>query len=255
MGKIYIEVERVYLPTHFLTGFPEIYYHHVIYIIVLFIECSMAIDIALLVDGSGSINRHGKSNFARMIAFLRSLVNAFKVSRRHTRVGLAIYNTRTYVRLRFNRGSSRYNALRAVGNLRLPGGGTRTGQALYQARRAFFPGRASKNRKRVLVLLTDGISQDSVKGHGRNLRYAGVEVFTVAVGRNYRQSQLQQIASDGSHIIKVSFKLLPTKLAGLQRRICRVVPSKCNAIMYALYYFMLLLYRTICSPRYIVKGN
>lgn len=186
----------------------------------------MRIDLVLLVDGSGSINRTGKSNFSRIVAFLRSLLNVFKISRRHTRVGLALYNTRTYILLRFKRGSSRINAQRVINNLRFPGGGTRTGQALQQARRVFFPGVSPRGVKRVCVLLTDGISQDSVKGHGRNLRYAGVEVFTIAIGRKYRQSQLQQIASDGSHIIKVSFLSLRNILPGLKRRICKVVPSK-----------------------------
>lgn len=157
---------------------------------------------------------------------MKALVNFFKISRRHTRVGLALYNTRTYVVLRLKRGSSTYNVKKAVNHLRLPGGGTRTGQALNNVHRNFFPGRSTRRRKRVLLLVTDGISQDNVQGPGKRLRYAGVEVFTVALGRHYRKTQLKQIASDGSHIIKVPFSLLSTVLVNLKRRICTKAPRK-----------------------------
>jgi hypothetical protein len=78
----------------------------------------------------------------------------------------------------------------------------------------------------VLILLTDGISQDRVKGPGRHLRNAGVEVFTIAAGNSYRKRQLRQIASDGSHVIKVSFGLLPTLMIAMKGRICMITPSK-----------------------------
>lgn len=201
----------------------------IIYIYIfflLFLECTLPIDLGLLVDGSGSIVRRGKQNFGRLINFIRSLVSFFKISSRHTRVGMVIYGSRPYKIFRLNRYRSRRSLWRAIGRVRYPGGGTKTGKALRYTLRNLFRGRTPKSRKRVLVLLTDGVSQDSVKGPALRLKKAGVEVFTIAVGKSYRKQQLRQIASDGSHIIKVSFSSLPTLMVGLKTRICMIRPSK-----------------------------
>ncbi|EDO50080.1 predicted protein, partial [Nematostella vectensis] len=141
--------------------------------------CNRPIDLGLLVDGSGSIVLHGKDNFGRLIEFVQSLVSFFRISRRHTRVGMILYSTRSYPIFRLNQYTSKRAIMGKIRNVRYPAGGTRTGQALRYARRYFFSGRKPKGRKRVLILLTDGISQDSVKGPALQLRNAGAEVFTI----------------------------------------------------------------------------
>lgn len=90
----------------------------------------------------------------------------------------------------------------------------------------FHRGRAASGRKRVAVVLTDGISQDSVRRPARRLRATGCEVFVLGIGRGYRKSQLRQIATDGSHVFTVSFKSLGQVIQQIKTKACQRIPSK-----------------------------
>ena len=87
-------------------------------------------------------------------------------------------------------------------------------------------GRAASGRKRVAVVLTDGISQDSVKRPARRLRATGCQVFVLGIGRGYRKSQLRQIATDSSHVFTVSFRSLGQVIRQIKTKACQRIPSK-----------------------------
>lgn len=98
-------------------------------------------------------------------------------------------------------------------------------------KRVNFPisrGRAARGRKRVAVVLTDGVSQDSVSAPARRLRATGCEVFALGIGRGYRISQLRQIATDSSHVFTVSFKSLGQVINRIKTKACQRIPSKLN---------------------------
>lgn len=89
-----------------------------------------------------------------------------------------------------------------------------------------FRGRVVRGRKRVAVVLTDGVSQDSVSAPARRLRATGCEVFALGIGRGYRISQLRQIATDSSHVFTVSFKSLGQVIKQIKTKACQRMPSK-----------------------------
>lgn len=65
--------------------------------------CSAKIDLALLIDGSSSVERYGVGNFRRIIDFVRGLTMGFAISRRNTRVSLIVYGTRPKTIFNFRR--------------------------------------------------------------------------------------------------------------------------------------------------------
>ena len=103
------------------------------------IVCRLRVDLAFLVDGSGSIENQGKGNFMRVLDFVKTLISFFPISARQTRVGMVLFSTRPYPIFRFNRYYSKTSLIKAVDRVRYPYGGTRLGRALrYVSRYAIF---------------------------------------------------------------------------------------------------------------------
>ena len=96
----------------------------------------------------------GISNFKRCLQFIKNLVRTFIISRRYTRVGAVLYNTRAYKMFGFNRYSSKNQVLRAVSLIQYPKGGTKTGRALNYAYRYLF----RRSRRRKVSILGLGIT-------------------------------------------------------------------------------------------------
>lgn len=153
----------------------------------------------------------------------------FPISRRETHVGVVLYTRRAIPIFNFNRYYTRALILRAIDNLRYPRGGTYIGKALSYARRYLYRGTLASGRKRVLVVLTDGVSQDSVSAPAHRLRASGCEIFVLGIGRGYRKSQLRQIATDSSHVFTVSFRSLGKVIQNIKTKACQKplpTPSK-----------------------------
>lgn len=65
--------------------------------------CNAKIDLAILIDGSSSVERYGVGNFRRIIDFVRGLTMGFAISRTNTRVSLTVYGTRPRMIFNFRR--------------------------------------------------------------------------------------------------------------------------------------------------------
>ena len=59
-------------------------------------------------------------------------------------------------------------------------------------------------------VITDGKSKDDVKGPSQELRDSGVTVFSVGIGNNYDNQELQEMATDpdSQHVFKADFNAL-----------------------------------------------
>jgi len=84
-----------------------------------------------------------------------------------------------------------------------------------------------RGRKPVLIVITDGISQDNVVVSANSLKRKGIEVFSLGFGHKFRRLQLQQIASSPSHVMTAGFRKLSAVLAALKHKACMpFVPRK-----------------------------
>lgn len=183
--------------------------------------CSLPVDLGFLVDGSGSIEYQGKGNFVRMLNFIKSVVSFFQVSRGKSRVGFVLFSSRPIPIFGLKRYSSKAQLLRAIERVRYPRGGTKIGKALDFARTYLFRGRPFRGRKRVLVLLTDGMSQDRVGPAASRIKATGVEVFAIGLGKKFKRRQLLQLATDQNHVLTVSFGTLMTLILKLKNQVCQ----------------------------------
>ena len=188
---------------------------------IFVLVCNIPVDLGFLVDGSGSIEYQGKGNFARMLNFIKSIVSFFQVSQGNSRIGFVLFSSRAIPIFGFKRYSSKAKILRAIGRIRYPRGGTRIGKALDFTRSYLFKGRSVRGRKRVLVLMTDGVSQDRVGPAASRMKATGVEVFAIGLGRKFKRRQLQQMATDQNHVLTVSFSALMTSILKLKNQVCQ----------------------------------
>lgn len=181
--------------------------------------CLAKIDMTFLIDGSGSIEAYGKGNFKRCLDFVKRMVVSFKISQRLTRVGVVLFSHRPRLIFSFSTYTIARDILKAIDRIRYPRGGTKTGMAMYYAQRTLFR-RKHRHRKQVMIVMTDGRSQDRVSGAARALKKQGVVLFAVGIGKRYNINQLIHIASSRRHVFTAGFRNLPSIVRIIKTKAC-----------------------------------
>uniref|UniRef100_A0A8C6U6J4 Collagen, type VI, alpha 3 n=1 Tax=Neogobius melanostomus TaxID=47308 RepID=A0A8C6U6J4_9GOBI len=146
-------------------------------------------DVYFLVDTSWSM---GEQNFEHVRNFLISAIRALhQVGGDKFRFALVQYNSRPKTEFKLNTYPSPQGALSHIRAMSYDGGGTRTGFGLD-----FLI--------RMVVVLTDGRSQDDVTEPAHALHLAEVEVFAVGV-QDALDSELRDLASKpyNTHVFSV----------------------------------------------------
>lgn len=184
-----------------------------------FAVCRAKLDVAFVIDGSGSIEHYGKGNFKRCLNFVKRLVVSFKISRRFTRVAVVLFSFRPRLIFRFSTYSRERDILRAIDKIRYPRGGTKTGLAMSYAQRLLFRRRRG-SRKSVMIVMTDGRSQDRVSGAASALKRERVNIFAIGIGKRYNIKQLIQIASSRRHVYTAGFRNLPSIVRVIKTKAC-----------------------------------
>ena len=103
---------------------------------------------------------------------------------------------------------------------RYPRGGTKIGRAMDHARRFLF--NRSRGRKKVLIVMTDGRSQDRVRAPAQRLKRQGVKIFALGIGRKFNRGQLYQIASSRRYVFTARFKHMGNVIRVIKKTTCRV---------------------------------
>ena len=185
-----------------------------------FSVCKAKVDIGFLVDASGSIEMYGRGNYQRVKDFLKEVAGSFVISRRGTHVGVVVFATRPQPVFQFNTYYTRREVMNAVQKIPYINGGTRIGLAIRRATRYLFKPHPHPGRKKVLVVLTDGISYDDVIVPARRLRRKGVSIYALGMGLKYSRRQLGKIAGTPRHVFTSKFATLRTAARKLVSRIC-----------------------------------
>uniref|UniRef100_UPI00358F3533 collagen alpha-1(XIV) chain-like n=1 Tax=Myxine glutinosa TaxID=7769 RepID=UPI00358F3533 len=179
----------------------------------------LMVDLVFVVDGSWSVSL---SNFRLIQQFMQTMVQRLDVSPQAARIGAVQYGTDARIEFRLGKHRSTAEASRAVGGMSYKGGNTMTGEALSLAFKTGFEGKAREGAARVVVLITDGKSQDELKGPVQRLKESGVELFVLGI-KAADEEELQQIASlpTSDHIFVVpDFRNLAGVEDEFSRRIC-----------------------------------
>ena len=175
-----------------------------------------------LVDGSGSVEAYGKGNFKRCLDFVKQVTSSFSVSRAEGHVSVTVYSTSPQTTFDLNTYYDINQVFKAVDVIKYPGKGTRTGQGLKSVYTKILTG-ARKGTPRVLIVMTDGKSQDKVDLYSRKLHRAGVAVYAIGIGRNFNEKDLKIMASSPKlkHVIKVDFPQMTTVISQIQAEVCK----------------------------------
>ncbi len=152
--------------------------------------CNRSIDSVFLIDESGSIN---SPDFESAKAFITSLINAFpddKIGKNGSRFGLSIFNDQYRSVFYLQTYSSKNRYLSAINTVRQNERGTKLGAALtrilsdqFTEARGLRP--ETEGLPRILIVLTDGKSQDSVKTPAINIRNNNIVIYAIGIGGYY----------------------------------------------------------------------
>ncbi|KAM5305922.1 collagen alpha-1(XX) chain isoform 5-T5 [Glossophaga mutica] len=184
-------------------------------------------DMIFLVDGSWSI---GHSHFQQVKDFLASVIEPFDIGPDKVQVGLTQYSGDPQTEWDLNTFGTKEEVLAAVRRLHYKGGNTFTGLALtHVLEQNLRPGAGPRpEAATVVVLVTDGKSQDDTHAAGRILKGLDVDVFAVGV-KNADEAELRLLASQPLDVTVhhvQGFPQLGTLAGLLSRLICQKVQGR-----------------------------
>ncbi|XP_019522691.1 PREDICTED: collagen alpha-4(VI) chain-like [Hipposideros armiger] len=186
-------------------------------------------DIVFLVDSSTSI---GPQNFQKVKNFLRSVVLGLDISSDQVRVGLAQYNDNIYPAFQLNQHPLKSVVLEQIQNLPYRTGGTNTGSALEFIRTNYLTEAAGSRAKdrvpQIVILVTDGESNDEVQEAADRLKEDGIVVYVVGINVQDVQ-ELQKVASEPfeKYLFNIeNFNILQDVSGGILQTLCSAVEGK-----------------------------
>ncbi|MEQ2164657.1 hypothetical protein GOODEAATRI_008918 [Goodea atripinnis] len=186
-----------------------------------------AADVYFLVDSSWSM---GQENFEHVRTFLYTLIKSLhQVGGGRFKFALTQYNSRPQTEFHLNTYPTMQDILEHIKAMSYRGGGTRTGLGLEFLIRTHLTSasgsRAAEGVAQVVVVLTDGRSQDDVGEPAKVLQMAGVQMFAVGV-QDAVDWELREMASppQETHVFNVdSFLKLRDIIQDLVVSICGAV--------------------------------
>ncbi|XP_056111851.1 collagen alpha-1(XII) chain isoform X2 [Rhinichthys klamathensis goyatoka] len=189
-------------------------------------------DLVFLIDGSWSI---GDESFAKVRQFVFSMIGAFDViSHEGMQVSFVQYSDDAKTEFKLNTYHDKGMVLSALQMVIYRGGNTKTGAALKHVGDKVFISDSGMRRTvpKVLVVVTDGRSQDDVKKSAAKLQHAGFSVFVVGVA-DVDTAELKNIGSKPSdrHVFIVDdFDAFAKIQDNLITFICETATSTCPLI-------------------------
>ncbi|KAL4657426.1 collagen alpha-6(VI) chain-like isoform X1 [Arapaima gigas] len=157
---------------------------------------SIEADVLFLVASSSSL--------PQMKSLLKDFVKVIKPKKSHIRIAVVQYSNTLKTVINLNTNPNLENYPEAIDNMTPMSGSILTGSAL-QFVLSFFPNEKGNNEK-ILVVMTDQPSQDSVSKPATELRNAGIDIY--AIGRSDQDiSQLKDITGSEEKILHMQNNL------------------------------------------------
>ncbi|KAM9385496.1 collagen alpha-1(XIV) chain [Pholidichthys leucotaenia] len=189
-------------------------------------------DLVFLVDGSWSI---GDENFQKIIRFLYSTAGALdRIGPDGTQVAIVQFSDDARTEFKLISYSNKERLLEAINRISYKGGNTKTGRAIQHVKENIFTAEGGMRRgvPKVLVVLTDGRSQDDVNKVSKELQMEGYIVFAIGFA-DADYGELVSIASKPSdrHVFFVddldAFRKIEEKLVTF---VCEAATATCPAV-------------------------
>ncbi|NXX90574.1 VITRN protein, partial [Centropus bengalensis] len=153
--------------------------------------CLNSADIGFVIDGSSSVST---SNFRTVLQFVANISKEFEISDTDTRIGAVQYTYEQRLEFSFDKYSTKQDVLSAIKRINYWSGGTSTGAAISYALEALFS-KSKPNKRKIMILITDGRSYDDVRVPALAAHQSGVIAYSVGVAWA-AQDELEDIATD-----------------------------------------------------------
>ncbi|XP_040467401.1 vitrin isoform X3 [Falco naumanni] len=153
--------------------------------------CLNSADIGFVIDGSSSV---GTSNFRTVLQFVANISKEFEISDTDTRIGAVQYTYEQRLEFSFDKYSTKQDVLSAIKRISYWSGGTSTGAAISYASEQLFS-KSKPNKRKIMILITDGRSYDDVRVPAMAAHQNGVIAYSVGIAWA-AQDELEAIATD-----------------------------------------------------------
>ncbi|NXE13340.1 VITRN protein, partial [Lophotis ruficrista] len=153
--------------------------------------CLNSADIGFVIDGSSSV---GTSNFRTVLQFVANISKEFEISDTDTRIGAVQYTYEQRLEFSFDKYSTKQDVLSAIKRISYWSGGTSTGAAISYASEQLFS-KSKPNKRKIMILITDGRSYDDVRVPAMAAHQNGVIAYSIGVAWA-AQDELESIATD-----------------------------------------------------------
>ena len=167
--------------------------------------------------------------------FMKAMIGKSQIEKEIVHVGVMQFSTSQTMVFQLNDFHDKGEMLKAIDKMQQLGGGTHTGQALTEVSLYFDLASGGRPGKRQnLIVITDGESQDQVKGPAEVLRQKGVTIFSIGVV-NANTTQLLEISgSDDLVFTERDFDALKDLESELNLRLCERGETTLGLMLYIL---------------------
>ncbi|XP_062321211.1 collagen alpha-6(VI) chain isoform X1 [Osmerus eperlanus] len=160
-----------------------------------------AADLLFMIDSSTSII---PQDFLKMKEFMKSLVRRSVVGPDKVHVGVTQFSSNSKLEFPLNKLYDKPSIEKAIDSMQQMGGGTLTGKSISEISQYFDPSNGGRpNKKRFLLVVTDGEAQDEVSVPAKALREKGVLIFAIGVD-NANTKQLLEISGTQERVYSVA---------------------------------------------------
>ncbi|XP_051832103.1 vitrin [Antechinus flavipes] len=152
--------------------------------------CLNSADVGFVIDGSSSV---GTGNFRTLLQFVANLSKEFEISDTDTRIGAVQYTYEQRLEFGFDKYGTKPDLLNAIKRVNYWSGGTSTGAAINYALEHLFK-KSKTNKRKLMVLITDGRSYDDVRVPAMAAHQNGVITYSIGIAWA-AQDELEIIAT------------------------------------------------------------
>ncbi|XP_073236997.1 collagen alpha-3(VI) chain-like [Porites lutea] len=199
-----------------------------------FSRCINPVDVAFLVDSSGSLEEEG---FNKQKEFIKAVAATLDISPFHSQIGVITYSDRASVEIKLSDHQHQEDLINAVESMKYIGRTTRIDKAVAIATKELMTPGAGRREDipGVLVILTDGRqTPDSdttpLNESSSSLEKLGVKTIVVGIGELADEKGLQKLARRNKDVFHApSVELLPNVAQSVATSICEeAAPQSCD---------------------------
>ena len=210
-------------------------------------------DLLFLIDSSGSIR---SDDYQKMKDFMKSMIGKSQVGQEMVHVGVMQFSTIQTLEFPLNNFYDKGDMWKAIDNMRQLGGGTHIGQALTEVSLYFDPASGGRpGMRQNLIVITDGESQDEVKGPAEVLRQKGVTIFSIGVVDANTTQLLSISGSDDFVFTERNFDALKDLESELTLRLCDRGETTLRLMLYIVVGIVLAYYTPVNTAYALIEAQ